>query len=48
MQKLLKSSVVPATATLTLLVLLAGCGQKGSLTLPAASPSAPAASTAAR
>ena len=33
MQTLLKSSVVPAAATLTLLVLLAGCGQKGPLYL---------------
>lgn len=45
-QKLpLRTSVVPAAATLMALVLLAGCGQKGPLTLPSApqgSASAPA------
>ena len=48
MQTLLKSSVVPAAATLPLLMLLAalaGCGQKGPLMLPAP---AQAASAAAR
>jgi len=46
MRSLLKSSVVPVAATLTLLVLLAalsGCGQKGPLVQ-----AAPAASAAAR
>ncbi|MFY9513605.1 MAG: lipoprotein [Rubrivivax sp.] len=37
-----RSSVVPAAATLMALVLLAGCGQKGPLTLPPSSQSASA------
>jgi len=45
MRVMIKMSLVPRAATLTLLVLLGGCGQKGPLALPAP---AQAASTAAR